>query len=41
MSFLGLMVRRNRTGEHRYKTDTQTDDLITDLARYLGDASIA
>lgn len=36
-----ITVRRNRTGEHRYKTDRQTDDLITDLARNLGDASIA
>ena len=36
-----ITVRRNRTGEHRYKTDARTEDLITDLARYLGDASIA
>lgn len=36
-----ITVRRNRTGEHRYKADRQTDDLITGLARNLGDAPIA
>ena len=36
-----ITVRRNRTDEHRFKTDRQTGDLVTGLARSLGDASIA
>ena len=36
-----LVVRRRRTGEHRWTTDTDTADLIRDLARYLPDELIA
>ncbi len=36
-----ITIRRNRTGEHRCKTDRQTDDLITDPARNPGDELIA
>jgi excisionase family DNA binding protein len=36
-----LVVRKNRTGEHRFVTDTETTELIIALARLLPDASIA
>ena len=36
-----LVVRRRRTGEHRWSTDAGTGDLIRDLARYLPDELIA
>ena len=36
-----LVVRRRRTGEHRWSTDAGTGDLIRDLARYLSDELIA
>ena len=36
-----LRVPRNRTGQHRWGTDTETGDLIRALARQLPDASIA
>lgn len=36
-----LVVRKNRKGEHRFVTDTETTELITALARALPDASIA
>ena len=32
---------KNRTGQHRWKTDTTTEDLIRELARTLPDQSIA
>ena len=32
---------KNRTGEHRWKTDTATEELICELARTLPDQSIA
>ena len=35
-----LLARKNRTGEHRFVTDTQTTELITKLARVLPDAAI-
>jgi excisionase family DNA binding protein len=36
-----LQVVKNRSGQHRWKTDTTTEQLIRDLARLLPDASIA
>ena len=36
-----LQVVKNRTGQHRWKTDTATEQLICDLARVLPDGSIA
>lgn len=36
-----LVVRRRRTGEHRWSTDAEVRDLIQDLARYLPDELIA
>jgi excisionase family DNA binding protein len=36
-----LEVVKNRTGEHRWKTDTATEELIRELARTLPDQSIA
>ena len=36
-----LVVRRRRTGEHRWSTDAETGDLIRDLARSLPDELIA
>jgi len=36
-----LEVVKNRTGQHRWKTDTATEDLIRELARTLPDQSIA
>jgi len=36
-----LEVVKNRTGQHRWKTDTATEQLIGDLARMLPDQSIA
>lgn len=36
-----LVVRKNRSGEHRYATDADTVELIRSLARLLPDASIA
>ncbi|HEY1430303.1 MAG TPA: recombinase family protein [Stellaceae bacterium] len=36
-----LEVVKNRTGQHRWKTDTGTEDLIRELARTLPDQSIA
>jgi excisionase family DNA binding protein len=36
-----LQVVKNRSGQHRWKTNTTTEQLIRDLARLLPDASIA
>jgi excisionase family DNA binding protein len=36
-----LEVVKNRTGQHRWKTDTATEELIRELARMLPDQSIA
>jgi excisionase family DNA binding protein len=36
-----LEVVKNRTGQHRWKTDTATEELIRELARLLPDQSIA
>jgi excisionase family DNA binding protein len=36
-----LEVAKNRTGQHRWKTNTATETLICDLARLLPDRSIA
>jgi excisionase family DNA binding protein len=36
-----LEVVKNRTGQHRWKTDTATEELIRELARTLPDQSIA
>jgi excisionase family DNA binding protein len=36
-----LEVVKNRTGQHRWKTDTATEQLIRELARMLPDQSIA
>ena len=36
-----LEVAKNRTGQHRWKTDTATEQLIHELARMLPDQSIA
>jgi Recombinase zinc beta ribbon domain len=36
-----LEVVKNRSGEHRWKTDTATEELIRELARTLPDQSIA
>jgi len=36
-----LEVIKNRAGEHRWKTDTATEQLIRELARMLPDQSIA
>jgi excisionase family DNA binding protein len=36
-----LQVVKNRSGQHRWKTDTTTEQLISDLARLLPDAGIA
>jgi excisionase family DNA binding protein len=36
-----LEVVKNRVGQHRWKTDTATEELIRDLARMLPDQSIA
>ena len=36
-----VVVRRRRKGEHRWTTDTNTGDLIRNLARYLPDELIA
>ncbi|HEX3419343.1 MAG TPA: hypothetical protein VHT21_23515, partial [Stellaceae bacterium] len=36
-----LEVVKNRTGQHRWKTDTATEELIRELARMRPDQSIA
>ena len=36
-----LQVMKNRTGQHRWKTDTAIEHLICDLARVLPDGNIA
>lgn len=36
-----LNVVKNRSGQHRWTTDAEVDDLITGLARHLPDGSIA
>ena len=36
-----LLVRKNRSGQHRWTTDAETDDLIRELARLMPDRSIA
>ena len=36
-----LRVRKNRSGEHRWTTDTDTGSLIRELARVLPDSGIA
>jgi hypothetical protein len=36
-----LEVVKNRTGQHRWRTDTATEKLIRELARMLPDQSIA
>lgn len=36
-----LAVRKNKTGEHRWKTDVETQELVAALARQMPDFSIA
>lgn len=36
-----IRVRKNRTGEHRHRTDRETVELVRDLARVLRDGDIA
>jgi len=36
-----LAVAKNRTGQHRWKTSTATEQLIVELARVAGDSAIA
>jgi excisionase family DNA binding protein len=36
-----LSVLKNRTGEHRFKTDVSVEQLIVELARQMSDANIA
>ena len=36
-----MTLRKNRTGQHRWKTDAETDGLIAELARLMPDRSIA
>lgn len=36
-----LQVRKNRTGEHRYRTDRQVVDIVRELAKIASDAQIA